>query len=114
VTETGCGKQGCWRKTEEWKTSDATVLLRYAAPDSQSFTESKHFLIIQHEERREQILQQANRQWQKHRLKTQQWRTIERSVSSSCLKCTGHKTVHLNSPVEHTVTLPHPFLLCFW
>lgn len=48
-------KQGAEsRGAEERKTSDATALLRDAAPDSQSFSESKHFLIIQHEERREE------------------------------------------------------------
>lgn len=40
-------------KENERKTSNATVLLRAAAPHSQSFSESKHFLIIQHEEIRE-------------------------------------------------------------
>ncbi len=48
-------KQGADRRgAEERKTSDATALLIDAAPDSQSFSESKHFLIIQHEERRDE------------------------------------------------------------
>lgn len=72
MTKQGAESRGAGGKTEAGKTSPATALLRDAAPDSQSFSESKHFLIIQHEEkRREKILQQANRQRQKHRLKTQ-------------------------------------------